>query len=77
MMKILRDLGTGIDGVTHDIVRWLAGGGSLTALGLTIHSVVFQNHPFDIQQFGIGFGALLGAVGAALGLKAKTEPQAT
>ena len=73
-MSIVRQLLTGIDNETHDLVRWIGLGGSLTALGLQIYVVVVKGQAFDLQAFGIGLGALVASVGAALGLKAKTEP---
>jgi hypothetical protein len=38
-------------------------------LALTVYSVVVQHAPFNLQDYGVGAGVLLAAVGAALGLK--------
>lgn len=75
MMATIKQLLTGKDNQTHDIVRWIAALGSLQGLGLSIYDVVVHHNPFDIQQFGIGLGAMLAGVGAALGFKKDTEPQ--
>lgn len=75
MSDIIRHLLTGADNTTHDFVRWLGMFGGLTALGLQVYVVVVKGSPFDMQSFGIGLGALLASVGAALGLKKDTEPK--
>lgn len=46
----------------------------LTFLGLSIYSVVWKHQHFDMQSFGIGAGAVIGALGAALKLTAKGAP---
>lgn len=74
MYKILMDIVTGRDGVTHDIVRWLAVLTALTAIFLTIYIVVYKDKDFDIQSFGIGMGTIFATVGVALKLKETTEP---
>jgi hypothetical protein len=66
---------TGVDNETHDVVRVVGLVGALTALGLQIYVVTWKSQPFDFQAFGIGLGALLASVGAALGMKEKTEPK--
>lgn len=71
----LRQMVTGADNETHDIVRWVAGLGSLHGLFLAGWDVVVQHAHFDIQAFGVGFGAMLAGVGAALKLKENTEPK--
>lgn len=74
MMKLLKDCFTTADGESFDVGRVLWAQGVVVFLGLAIYSVVGQDHPFDMQGFGIGLGATLAAGGAALGFKAKTEP---
>ena len=54
-------------------VRVLAIIGSMQYLGLAIAKYV-QHGEFDAQNYAIGFGALLGGVGVALGLK-KDSPK--
>ncbi len=75
-MKFLKDILTGIDGESYDIgkVGWLLG--FLTFLGLVFYKVAWKGDPFDTQAFGIAFGLMITALGAALNLKAKTEPPA-
>lgn len=74
-MKLLTDILTGKDNATYDISRVSGLLTVLTFLGLTVYSVVrSEGHHFDMQAFGIGAGAVIAAMGAALGMKAKTEP---
>jgi hypothetical protein len=74
-MKALKDIVTGIDGETHDIARWIAAAASLEGLGLVAYDVIWQHAHFDLQTFGIGLGAVLVSLGAALRLKQDTEPK--
>jgi hypothetical protein len=74
MKNLLMNLVTGKDNRTHDLVRWLGLVGALQALALQAYAVVWQGQPFDLQAYGIGLGALIVTVGAALGLKKDTEP---
>jgi hypothetical protein len=74
-MKILSDLLTTADGITHDIGRHLAFFGGLNGIALTIVDVVVNHNKFDMQSYGIGFGALAVGVGAMLKLKVDTEPK--
>lgn len=54
-------------------VRIVAVLGSVQYLAMAwVHYI--QHHVFDPQSFAIGFGALLGGVGVALGLK-KDSPK--
>jgi hypothetical protein len=74
-MNFLTHIITGKDNTTFDLVRVLGLLGCLQALALVAYGVVYKGQPFDLQNFGIGFGALLGSVGAALKLKETTEPE--
>lgn len=47
--------------------------GILTFNGLAIYNVVAKSVPFDMQAYGIGFGAILAGVFAGYGLKSKLE----
>ena len=69
MNKWLRDIFTETDGVTYDVVRWLAVLSIFVGLGLSIFSVVIKGQAFSLQDFGIGIGAVFLSVGAALKLK--------
>ena len=73
-MNWLLQLVTGKDNKTHDVVRWGGLLGTLQALAFTAYDVIGHAAHFNLQEYGIGLGALLGAVGAALGLKKDTEP---
>jgi hypothetical protein len=72
--KFVKDCLTGIDGESYDLGRVLWALAFLTGIGLEVFSVT-ESLKFDLQQYGIGVGALLVAGGASLHLKAKTEPQ--
>lgn len=72
----LRQLVTESDNQTHDVFRWLALLSVFAAIGFAGWEVVKLGKDFDVQSYGIGLGALLGAVCAALGLKPETKPSA-
>lgn len=74
-MSCIRQLLTGADNQTHDIVRWAAALGSLNGIALAAYDVIAHAAHFDFQAYGLGFGAMLAGVGAALKLKADTEPK--
>lgn len=73
-MKILNDWLTGVDGKTHDPARAGLLLGIITFLFLAVWAVVMLKQTWSPQEFGIGLGGLLAGGGAAIGLKAKTEP---
>ena len=72
-MKFL-ELITEPDNKTMCPVRIVAILGALQYLGLAGANYA-QHHVFDAQNYAIGFGALLGGIGVALGLK-KDTPKA-
>lgn len=74
-MKILTDILTGADNVTHDIGRWFAALGGSSGIGLSVYDVVANHAHFSPQEFGVGMAALATGVGAMLKLKAETEPK--
>ena len=74
-MNFLKSISTGKDNTTHDVARVLAICSFLTGLGLSIYAVAWKGQAFDLQQFGIGIGAMFAGLGAALKLKENTEPQ--
>lgn len=74
MKKLIIDMLTGKDGSTYDVVRVGGVMTLLTFLALAAYAVVAKGQTWDPQAFGIGAGAVIAAVGAACGLKAKTEP---
>ena len=69
MLKILRQLVTGNDNTTYDTARWLGFVAFLIAMGLEIHSIIWDGNRFDIQTFGFGVGALLAGYGAGVKLQ--------
>jgi hypothetical protein len=58
-------------------VRIIALVGTLQGLGMEFYSVIIQHAAFDIQQFGIGLGAVLTTAGIALGMKKDNKSEAT
>jgi hypothetical protein len=56
------------DNKTFCPVRILAIAGIVEFLALSVHTF-YRTSAFDMQAFGLGFAALIGGVGAALGLK--------
>ncbi len=73
---MFKSLLTGVDGVTHDIGRWLAAAGGSTGIALSVYDVVVNKVHFDMLSFGGGMAAMAAGVGAMLKLKAETEPKA-
>lgn len=71
--KFTKDSLTVANGVDYDLGRILWALAFLVGVGLEIFTVI-THRTFDLQQYGIGVGALLMAGGASLNLKAKTEP---
>ncbi|MBU6246485.1 MAG: hypothetical protein KGN77_01915 [Xanthomonadaceae bacterium] len=74
MKKLLVDCLTGKDGTTFDMGRLLWAWGVISFTGLAGYSVVYLHAAFDAVGYGTGFAGVLAAGGAALGFKAKTEP---
>lgn len=62
-MAMIRDILTEDDNLTFDAGRVLWAIGVCVFLCLT-SLTVWRGQPFDVQGFGIGFGAVLGAGGA-------------
>jgi hypothetical protein len=73
MMKILKDITTGIDGKTYDNVRVYMLIGVCAYLALTGYHL-WDDNAFDWIGFASGFGIILAGGSAGLGLKAHTEP---
>jgi hypothetical protein len=74
MPKFFKDILTGVDGATYDIGRI----GLLTGI-LVFHAATFYaisiGTKFDWLNYGAGFGAILAAGGAGIGMKKDTEPK--
>jgi len=73
-MKLIRDVLTGINGITYDNIRVGMMMALLTLIGVVI-TLLYQRQPVDMQAFGISAAAILGAGGFGIGQKAHTEPQ--
>ena len=74
MNPVVQQLLTGKDGITHDVIRWLAVLSIVVGLALAVFVVVWRSQPFSLQDFGLGMGAVFLSVGGALKLKETTEP---
>lgn len=73
MGNIIKNMLTGKDNETHDVVRVL---GFLFGIALIIYEgyIVVVTQTFDAVNFGIAAAGMLAAVGAGVALKQKAEP---
>ena len=67
---------TGKDNKTLDLGRVLWAKATVAFLGLAFYGV-YKGNPVDYMAFGTGLAAVLAAGGAAIGFKAKSEPEST
>lgn len=74
-MSILRNLFTGVDGITHDIGRYLAAGTGAGAIFFQGWDVIVNHVAFDCTKYGMGVGALAAGIGAFQKLKENQEPK--
>lgn len=74
-MGFWKNVSTGQDNETYDVARVLAIASVVVGLGLCIYAVGWKDQIFDLQQFGIGIGAMFTGLGAVLKLKENTEPK--
>jgi hypothetical protein len=74
MLKILRELLTGKDGISHDLGRysWM---GSFFAVISAAAANWWHGVALDVQQLATALGIVAGAHGAALWAKKDTEPK--
>jgi len=63
------------DGKTFDVGRILGFWSIATFIFLATWDVLVKGHEFHMQDFGVGLGALMAAMGALLKLKETTEPK--
>jgi hypothetical protein len=74
-MNFIKHLFTGLDGVTYDPARALWILGIAAFLSFTGYGV-YKTGVFDMNGFGIAYGALLAAGAAGVKIKESTEPVA-
>lgn len=70
-MKFFKDIFTEPDGESFELLAALGTVAFFVAIGLTIY-VTVKNNNFDIINFGLGTGALIGSISAGQ----KFKPQA-
>lgn len=73
--RIIKDWFTGSDGTSYDVGRMLWVASCIVFCVLACWTVIVNQQPFDPLGYGGGLAAVLAAGGAALGMKAKTEPK--
>lgn len=74
LSKIFHDWFTGVDGVSYDVGKALWVLATLQFCILSGWAIVVNEKDFDALAYGGGLGLVLAAGGAAIGMKAKTEP---
>jgi hypothetical protein len=74
-MSIVKQLLTGIDGITHDLGRW-SWAGSFIAVVVAAAGNWWHGLALDVQALATALGIVAGAHGAALWAKKDTEPKA-
>lgn len=74
MLKILRELLTGIDGQSHDLGRYSWLGSFLSVTGLALWQEARGQH-VDIMVLATAHGAIAAAHAGALFMKRSTEPK--
>lgn len=74
LAKILRELLTGVDGVSHDLGRysWM---GSFIAVIAAAAGNWWHKSEIDVEKLATALGIVAGAHGAALWAKKDTEPK--
>lgn len=55
-------------------VRLMAVGGFIYAGCTHAWTIYMQHAAFDLQSFGMGYGAMIAMIGVSLGLKSDTKP---
>jgi hypothetical protein len=73
IMAGLKQMFTGKDNKTLDLGRVLWAKAVIAFLAIGFYGI-YEGNPMDYLAFGTGLAAVLAAGGAAIGLKAKTEP---
>lgn len=75
MNQLFKDILTGIDGQSFALVKVLGFAVVVVFLALQIAAFV-TGKPFDAAAYGIGAGAAIAAMGAAINMTHKQEPPA-
>ncbi|MDE1988883.1 MAG: hypothetical protein KGI82_00295 [Betaproteobacteria bacterium] len=70
--KMVMDWFTEADGKSFDVVRLLYVCGVLSYIGMAIWALA-KGDPWNPQDYGYGFAAVLASGGAAIGLRANFE----
>lgn len=73
-MKVVRDSLTALDGQTYAVAKVAGVAIVIVFLGLSIAAFI-TGKAFDAQAFGIGAGAAVAAMGAAIKLTESSEPK--
>jgi hypothetical protein len=73
MSQMIKDILTGIDGQSYVLVKVIGFAVVLLFMALEIFAFA-TGKPFDGQAYGIGAGAAIAAMGAAIKLSEKSEP---
>lgn len=76
LSKFVKDQITGIDGESYDPARIWAIIFSAGFLFGAMYNLIHLHIPFDLQQFGVGAGALLALGAWGVSIKSHTEPGA-
>jgi len=71
--KFIKHCLTGKDNETFDLARVLWAMGALAFIAFVGWNV-YRTGAFDAQNFGTGFGLIMGSGGGSVWAKAKTEP---
>ncbi len=75
IVKFFNDILTEPDGKTVCFIRIVAFAGIIQGLGMQAWTVFVQHSAFNLQEFGVGLGAIIATVGAALGMKKDTPKE--
>lgn len=68
-MSWFTDIATGPDNETHEPANYIALAGAVVGLGLESYVTIIKGQVFDLSSFGLGLGAIVGALGAAQRLR--------
>jgi hypothetical protein len=71
--RVLHDCLTGVDGITYDPARVYGAMAVFVFLANSMYAI-YRGQPWGPVEFGTGFGLLMAGFGAAVAIKARTEP---